>query len=112
MPKNPESPVKNWQLEAVQKQQDIQDKLVQRMDSKLEEILGVVRTLPTTQQLESRIATVKVELQEYTRGEIEKQNLKYEPIVSNSRWLLRLLVGSTITLMGSVVLLLIQVFSK
>lgn len=112
MAKDPESPVKNWQLEALQKQQDIQDKFLNRTDDRLEKILLIVQTLPTTTQLEDRIAAVKLEFQSQIKAAIDVQDLKYQPIITTNRWMLRLLVGSTVTLMGSIVLLLIQVFTN
>jgi len=112
MPKDPESPVKNWQLDAVEKQQGLQEKFLARTDDRLEKILSIVQTLPTTQQLEDRIATLRLEFQTQIKVATDTQDLKYQPIVNSNRWFLRLLAASTLGLVGSVLLLLIQVFTK
>lgn len=112
MSKDPETPVKTWQLDALEKQQGIQDRFTQRMDEKLENILGIVQKLPTTTDLETRITAVKLEFQTQIKAAVDVQDLKYQPIIATNKWMLRLLIGSTVTLMGSVFLLLIQVFNK
>lgn len=112
MSKDPEEAVKNWQLQAVEKQQVLQDKFLARTDDRLEKILNIVQTLPTTQQLEDRVAALRLEFQTQIKVATDTQDLKYKPIVDSNRWFLRLLVGSTVGLVGSVLLLVIQVFSK
>ena len=107
-----EEPVKNWQLEATQKQVDQHEKLIGNFDSKLDTIINLLQTRPTVEQVDAKLEVVKLQFKSDLKNEIDKQDLKYKPIVTNNKILFVALLTSGVGLMGSLILLVVGVFSK
>lgn len=105
-----EAPVKGWQLEATQKQVDTHDKLITGIDGKLDTIINLMNTRPTNEQVNDKIKTVKAEMQAELKNAIEKQDLKYSPIVKNNKTLIGLLLTSGVSLIGSLIILIVGAF--
>lgn len=104
---NSEQPARNWQLEAIQKQVDVHEAVITRIDLKLETILTVVQTRPTLEQVDDKITASMATILAELKNSIEKQDLKYSPIVSTNKKLMWLLITSSIGLFGSLILLVI-----
>lgn len=102
-----EQSVKGWQLEATQKQVDLHETVIARIDAKLETILSVVQTRPTLEQVDDKITAASATLLAELKNSIEKQDLKYSPIVSSNKKLLWLLVATSIGLVGSLILFIL-----
>lgn len=103
-----ETPVKYWELANVQSQIDQHEKLIPRIEQKLDNILTTVQSRPTIEQVNDKIAAATVAAQAELKNAIEKQDLKYAPIVNNNKWLLRAVLGSGVTLVISLVLLILS----
>lgn len=102
-----EQPVRNWQLEATQKQVDLHEGLIGRIDTKLETILAVVQTRPTLEQVDDKITAASATMQADLKNTIEKQDLKYSPIVASNKRLTWMLVSSSLGLFVALILLFI-----
>lgn len=105
-------PVQSWELTATQKQVDQHEVLLGKVDGKLDTILQAVTVLPTVSQVEDKIRVATVEWEKTLSNAIERQDLKYNPIVSNNKWLLRLLIASGLSIVGALVILVVSVLGK
>lgn len=91
---SPESPVKGWELAGVQSQVDRHEIIITSFDTKLDTIITLLNARPTSTEVDTKIELA-------VRNAIEKQDLKYAPIISSNKWLLGLLLTSGIGLFGS-----------
>lgn len=107
-----EKPVKYWELSNVQSQVDQHERLIPRIEEKLDTIVALVQSRPTMEQVNDKINAASIAAQAELKNAIEKQDLKYEPIVNNNKWLLRAVLGTGITLVGSLVILILSTVSK
>lgn len=98
-----EMPVKSYELEATQKQVDGHERLLSRIDDRLANILDVIQNKPTMAQVDDKIEAAKLSIQDELKSTIEKQDLKYGPIVASNKWLLGLLLTSGIGLVGTLI---------
>lgn len=109
-----ESPVRSWQLDATQKQVDRHEQIINSFDMKLDTIITqqtklseLVQSRPTMEQVDQKIEVQRIQLQNDIKNAIEKQDLKYSPIVGNNKWLLGLLLTSGLGLFGSLIFIAI-----
>lgn len=103
-----EEPVKVWQLEATQLQVNRHEDIIKTFDTKLDTIINqqsqqiqLIQSRPTMEQVDDKIAAASANSREELKNAIEKQDLKYSPIMSNNKTLLGLLLASGIGLFGS-----------
>lgn len=107
--KKAEDPVRGWELEATNKQVEVHERLISGIDNKLDTIINLMNTRPTNDQVEDKIKATKLEFERQLANAIEKQDLKYSPIVGNNKWLLGLLLASGLGLFGSLIFIAIGV---
>jgi len=100
-----ERPVKGWQLARTQTQVDSHERAISGIDSKLDTIINLMNTRPTTAEVDAKIELA-------VKNAVEKQDLKYSPIVATNKKLLWSVVGSGLGIIASLVTLLIGVFTK
>lgn len=100
-----EKPVKGWQLEATQKQVDALEKLTTSFDTKLDQIITLLNSRPTVAEVDAKIELA-------VKNAVEKQDLKYAPIVSTNKKLLWAVIGSGIGLIASLIVLIIGIAAK
>lgn len=89
MTTNSEEPAKNWQVQALRERIDASDKRIDRLDTRVDNQV-------TTPQLEDRILTVTRSLEDKVGNldskvdsNMRETNLKYGPLLDNSKWLVR-----------------------
>ena len=97
---NEEEPVKEWQLNVIQSQVTATDKVVAGINGKLDTILTEVRARPTTTEVDAKIELA-------VKNAVEKQDLKYAPMVQTNKLLLGGLVTTGLGLIGSLIMLVI-----
>lgn len=85
-----EAYAKNWQVEALKERVDQQDKMNTRIEGKLDQIL-INQTTPV--QLEERLTSIGKTYDERLATQVEKIQLKYDPLVDTIKWITRLLIG-------------------
>lgn len=86
---SPEEPAKNWQIQALRERLDDALKRIDRIDTRADSFV-------TSTQLEERVATVSRSLEgkianvnSKVESDKRETNLKYGPLLDNSKWLVR-----------------------
>lgn len=100
MSANEESEAKVWQVEALKSRADTQDKLLDRIETRVSE---VAKDQVTNQQLEERLRSISNSYEDKLGAkslkhdaDIREINLKYGPLADNYKWVTRLIVGLVI----------------
>lgn len=112
MPSEQESSVKRWELDVVQKQVDNHDKTISGIDTKLDTILNLVQNRPTNEQIDDKISVMRLASERDLKDAIEKQDLKYKPIIDNNKWLLRLVVASSLGLITTLMVFAVGLYAR
>lgn len=98
--KRDDDPVKHWEHQQLQTQVDRNEKIVDSFDNKLDQIIQLLSTRPTTTEVDAKIELA-------VKNAVEKQDLKYAHIVSNNKLLIGGLLTTGLGLLGSLVMLVI-----
>jgi len=111
-----EEPVKGWELEATQAVVKRHEQIINTFDQKLDTIINqqtqqiqIIQERPTQAQVDDKIRAATLEWEKELKNTVEKQDLKYTPIVSTNKWLLGLLLTSGIGLFGSLIFIAIGI---
>lgn len=100
-----EALVKAWELREVQNQVNRNERLAEGFDTKLDQIIQLLNNRPTTAEVDAKIELA-------IKNAIEKQDLKYAPIVSNNKTLLTLLLTTGLGLLASLITIVITLFNS
>lgn len=95
-----EAPVKGWELAGVQSQVDRHEKVINSFDTKLDQIITLLSARPTTAEVDAKIELA-------VKNAVEKQDLKYAPIVQNNKLLIGGLLTTGLGLLASLVMLVV-----
>lgn len=105
MTRESEDTAKVWQVQAIEKRQDTQDKVLERIDLRISDY---TKNQVTYTQFEERLKSVQSSFEEKLRArqqshdaDIREINLKYGPLAENYKWITR----------GVVMLILAQVIA-
>jgi hypothetical protein len=96
-----EQPVRNWQLEATNKQVEALEKLTTTFDTKLDQIITLLNSRPTTAEVDAKIELA-------VKNAVEKQDLKYSPVLRNNKTLIGLLVATGVGLIASLIMVVVS----
>jgi len=107
-----ERAVKKYELERIEVRVSNSEKTSDRIEKKIDQLISIVQSLPTAQQIDDKIALVKNELQNEIKNAVEKQDLKYAPSIRDTKRLMWALVTTGLGLIGSLILLVLGAFSK
>lgn len=104
-----EQPAKNWQISALEKRLDQAEKHNQRIEDKLDKILG---TMISNQQYEMRLSMVEKNFEEKLKSEIREVNLKYGPLARTITWLTRALIVAGLGVITQLIIFLLYYFGR
>ncbi len=97
MTQQSEDPAKVWQIDSVKEHQVAQDRLIDRLDSKVSDY---AKDQVTTLQLEERIRSLNGSYEDKLLArtqrhdaDIREINLRYGPIADNYKWITRLMIA-------------------
>lgn len=107
MGNNQELPAKNWQIGALEKRLEEVEKHNQRVEDKLDKILG---TMISNQQYELRLAMVEKNFEEKLKYAVREINLEYGPLAKNITWLTRALVVAGLGIITQLIIFLLYYF--
>ncbi len=90
---SPEETAKIWQVQSVEKHQDAQDKIIERLDLRISDYAQ--KQIPSA-QLEDRLKSIVSSLEDKVTAakqqhdaDIREVNLKYGPLADNYKWITR-----------------------
>lgn len=93
MTQQPEEIAKNWQVEAVKERQVAQERIIERLDTRISDY---AKDQVTTPQLEERMRSLANSYEEkmaaykqHHEADIREVHLKYGPLADNYKWITR-----------------------
>lgn len=107
-----ENMAKVWQVQAVEKRQDNQDKVLERLDLRISDY---TKNQVTYTQFEERLKSVQSAFEDKLKAkqqshdaDIREVHLKYAPLADNYRWITR---GVIMLILGQIVFLIFNLLS-
>lgn len=104
-----EQPVKEYQLDAVQVEvKSLADQMKSgfiSVNDNLKVLLAKSETQVTPQQLSDNIIALDTKTQSSIKEEVEKIHLEYRPAKESNRWIIRLLIGTILAVIGQFIVI-------
>jgi len=105
-----EQPAKNYQIEALETQfksfsTEVRTNFV-TVNQNIQTLINQSQSQISPQTFQENLSALKTSLETKVDEEIEKVQLKYDPIRDNNKWLLRAVGGQAIVLVAQVIFIL------